>query len=92
MVPPSLKITRFKEKPSFKKDVKRLDTKAIKDLERALRDLMGEVPPGRKFKKLKDSDVYTIRVSLNYRLSFELDGDIAILRRVGPRQKFYDSY
>jgi mRNA-degrading endonuclease RelE of RelBE toxin-antitoxin system len=92
VVPPSLNITRFKEKPSFKKDVKRLDPKVIKDLERALHDLMGEVPPGRNFKKLKDSDVYTIRISLNYRLSFELDGDTAILRRVGPRQKFYDSY
>ena len=92
MVPPSINVRQFIKKPSFKKDVKRLDPKILKDLEKALHDLMGEVPPGRNFKKLKGSNVYSIRVGKNYRMSFELDGETAILRRIGPRQTFYDSY
>ena len=92
MVPPSLHITKFKSKPSFNRDVKRLDKRATKDLDKALHDLLGDIPPGRKFKKLKNTNVYTIRVGKNYRLSFEIDGDTAILRRIGPRQTFYDSY
>ena len=92
MAPPSLNIKHFIRKPSFRKDVRRLDKVVLKDLERALHDMMGEVPPGRKFKKLTASSTYSIRVCGSYRMSFEIDGNTAILRRIGPRQTFYDSY
>lgn len=94
MVPPSLKITGFDYKPSFKKDLRRLDPGIRKDVQKAINDLKGdnELSPGRHLKKLKGSNAYSIRIGRDYRLSFEVDGEIAILRRVGPRQKFYESY
>lgn len=94
MVPPLLHITRFDLKPSFSKDVKRLGSRERKNLKTVLDELKsGNLLPVRQLKKLAGSDgVYSIRVGNNYRLSFELDGQVCILRRIGPRQKFYDSY
>lgn len=94
MVPPLLHITHFDQKPSFKKDVKRLGSRELKNLKTILDELKsGNLLPARQLKKLTDSDgVYSIRVGKNYRLTFEIDGQVCILRRVGSRQKFYDNY
>ena len=64
MVPPSLQIRFFDKKPSFKKDVKRLDQKVIDDLEKALGELQTELPPGRNLKKLQGTaNIYSIRIA-----------------------------
>jgi len=44
-------------------------------------------------KKLTESNqIYPMRIGKDYRLSFQLENQTCILRRVGPRQMFYDSY
>jgi mRNA-degrading endonuclease RelE of RelBE toxin-antitoxin system len=92
MSPPTLKVARFRYKPSFKRDIRRLETRVTNELEKALDELKsGNLPPGRKLKKLAGRDTYSLRITLDYRLSFDLEDDTAILRRVGPRQRFYDS-
>jgi mRNA-degrading endonuclease RelE of RelBE toxin-antitoxin system len=92
--PPPIRIASFKYKPSFKKDIKRLDRRILDDLEKALKELENDsVLPGRQLKKLTDSNkVYSMRIGKDYRLSFQLDNQTCILRRIGPRQKFYDNY
>jgi len=92
--PPPIRIASFRFKPSFKKDIKRLDKRILEDLEKALTELeTGSVPPGRQLKKLTDSkQVYSMRIGKDYRLSFQLEDQTCILRRIGPRQKFYDNY
>ena len=93
MVPPPIQITKFDYKPSFNKDIRRLDKRTLKDLKKVLDELKNDsVPPVRQLKKLTDSNTYSIRVGKDYRMSFELDGQKCILRRIGSRQKFYDSY
>lgn len=47
-------------------------------------------PPGLDFEKLKgykNPDVYTIHITGNYKLSFEINGTIALLRRVGTHDE-----
>jgi addiction module RelE/StbE family toxin len=94
VTPPPLRITSFQFKPSFKKDIKRLDKRIRDDLENALKELESNaVPPGRQLKKLTDSNqIYSMRIGKDYRLSFQLENQTCVLRRIGPRQKFYDSY
>lgn len=94
MSPPTLKIKDFRFKPSFKKDIKRLDNRIRDDLQKALSELeTGDIPPGRQFKKLTGTDnIYSMRIGKDYRLSIQLEKQTCILRRVGPRQKFYDDF
>ena len=94
MSPPPIRIASFKFKPSFKKDIKRLDKRILDDLEKALIELeTGSIPPGRQLKKLTGSNqIYSMRIGKDYRLSFQLENQTCILRRIGARQKFYDNY
>ena len=42
-------------------------------------------PPGLAFEKLKGytrPNIYTIHITCNYKLSFEIEGSLAVLRRV----------
>lgn len=69
------------------------------DLPREMRDkvddrLQGLIknprPPGLAFEKLKgysDPDIYSIHVTGNYKITMEIDGDHATLRRVGDHNK-----
>ena len=83
MTPPPLKITSFQYKPSFKKDIKRLDKRIQDDIENALKELEnGNISPGRQLKKLTDSNqIYSMRIGKDYRLSFQLENQTRILRR-----------
>jgi len=57
---------------------KRTDTAIIKLLQTPM-------PPGIRFEKLKgyrNPDIYTIHVTGNFKISLEIDGDKAFLRRV----------
>jgi mRNA-degrading endonuclease RelE of RelBE toxin-antitoxin system len=92
--PATPKVTAFQFKQSFKKDIKRLDNRIRDDLQKALTELeTGDISPGRQFKKLTGTDnIYSMRIGKDYRLSIQLEKQTCILRRVGPRQKFYDNY
>lgn len=74
--------------PRFVSDVKRLPDNVRDFLKSALQDLIKDPRPKRiRFEKLKGKNkppIYTIHVTPNHshKLSFEINGDVAILRRV----------
>ena len=60
--------------------VRRIFTSKLNDLIKDPR------PPGLRFEKLKryrNPEIYTIHITGNYKISFEVDGNIAILRTIG---------
>jgi plasmid maintenance system killer protein len=80
-------ISRWAKSKRFHRDYDRLSLD-LKDLtDQALQALASSPrPPGLRFEKLKgyrDPEIYTIHVTGNYKVSFELlDGSCAFLRRV----------
>lgn len=84
-------ITEIALKPSFRRNYRKLtpDLQALVD--QKLRDLMADPrPPGLRFEKLqgwRNPDVYTIHVTGNYKISMEIHGGQATLRRVGNHDK-----
>jgi mRNA-degrading endonuclease RelE of RelBE toxin-antitoxin system len=80
-------VTRWEKKRRFHKDYEKL-TVELRDLVDAkLQDLgKNPRPPGLRFEKLKGYDkppLYTVHVTGNYKMSMEISGSIATLRRVG---------
>ena len=72
---------------TFERQFKKLP-QAIKDgIEGVFKDLLKDPRPlGLKFEKLKgykNPDIYTVHITGNYKLSFEIDSCQAKLRRVG---------
>lgn len=71
----------------FKKDYRKLDPQLQQRVDSKLEDLCKDPrPAGLVFEKLKGYDnpcIYTIHVTGNYKLSMQIDGDTATLRRVG---------
>ncbi|HEY9210365.1 MAG TPA: hypothetical protein VIO56_03050 [Methylotenera sp.] len=81
-----VQIVRWKKSTRFHKDYTKLDN-GIKDLaDQKLQDLVKDPrPPGLSFEKLKghsNPDLYTIHLNGNFKLSMEIDGGHAFLRRV----------
>lgn len=78
-----IKKVSFRE--TFLKDFKKLPFLQDK-IEKKIRDLMkNPMPRGLEFEKLKgysNPDIYTIHVNGNYKISLEIKGDEADLRRV----------
>lgn len=80
-------VTRWKKSKRFHKEYDKL-TNELRDLaDQKLQDLALPVrPPGLRFEKLgghSDPDIYTIHITGNYKISFEIiDGSTAWLRRV----------
>ena len=70
----------------FQKDYSCLARELQELVEAKIKDLLKDPrPPGLRFEKLKgirNPSVYTIHVTGNYKISFEIIGDCAILRRV----------
>lgn len=83
-----LKITAYDFSNRFKRDFKKLDPALKNRLKDKLEDLLkNPMPPGLGFEKLKgysDPDIYTIHVTGNYKISMEIVGTLAKLRRVSP--------
>lgn len=80
-------INRWQKLKRFHKDYDKL-TIQLRDLvDSKLQDLAKQHrPPGLAFEKLKgysDPDVFTIHINGNYKLSLEISGGTAYLRRVG---------
>jgi mRNA-degrading endonuclease RelE of RelBE toxin-antitoxin system len=84
-------ITGWRATPQYKRRYKKLTKDMQTRVKQKLKDLQANPrPPGLGFEKLKgyqDPDVYTIHITGNYKLSFELDGGIALLRRVGTHDQ-----
>jgi len=88
---PPLGIARFQRIPRFKKSYRKLNDRTQRAVDEVIQELLlDEMPPGRNLEKNKSvRNVWTVRVSQGYRLSFEVDGNIAILRNVGSHGNLY---
>lgn len=81
-----VRILRFQFLPRFKREFRKLSVELQDDVRRKLDDLLADPrPPGLAFEKLKGyrkPDIYTIHVTGNYKISLEISGCVALLRRV----------
>lgn len=79
-------ISTLSTRSTFERDFRKLDAQMQDRVLTKIADLQTNPrPPGLRFEKLKGyrrPDVYTIHITGNYKLSFEIDGSTAILRRV----------
>lgn len=79
--------------PRFKRDYKKLSPELQQATKNAIRDLLVDSIPGnRRFEKLRgyrDPSIYTIHVTSNHshKISFEINGDIALLRRISSHKE-----
>lgn len=73
--------------PRFKKEFKKLSNEMQGQVNTTIDSLIAENrPAGIRFEKLKgyaNPNIYTVRITGNYKLYFEINGNIAFLRRVG---------
>jgi len=70
----------------FERDYRKLEASMQSRVDDRLRDMLKDPrPPGLAFEKLNGytrPDIFTIHITGNYKLSFEVDGTLAILRRI----------
>lgn len=87
-----LGITGFDKKPSFERDVRRLDQKEKLHLRSAIDDLLlPQCPNSRNLERMKGyKDIYKIKVTYHTRLTFQVIDGVAVLRRVGPHDEIYN--
>lgn len=80
-------IRRLQTTERFVRDYRKLDAALSGRVDDKLRDLLKDPrPPGLRFEKLKGyrrPDIYTLHVTGNFKISLEIEGDLAVLRRVG---------
>lgn len=90
---PPLGIKRFRKKEKFEKAYKKLDPEIKLAVDDAIKDLLKDPPPaGRRIKKMgghHNPDIWEIRVNHNFRMTFEIQDDIATLRNVGSHNLLY---
>lgn len=81
-------ITAWGAGKQYQRDFKKLTPELQARTSAKLADLKANPrPPGLGFEKLKgykNPDTYTIHVTGNYKVSFEINGSTAWLRRVAP--------
>ena len=79
-------LTRWKKSKRFHKDYEKLTIELKDKVDGKLQDLCTNPrPPGLAFEKLQgysNPDYYTIHVTGNYKISLEINGSEAFLRRV----------
>ncbi len=84
-------ITGVQRTTRFVRDYGKLTADLQARVDAKLRDLLANPrPPGLRFEKLKGyhrPDLYTVHVTGNYKISFAIDGDTTILRRVAPHDE-----
>lgn len=84
-------INGWSTTPQYQRRYKKLTPDMQARVDSKLEDLQANPrPPGLGFEKLKgyqNPDVYTIHITGNYKLSFEVNGDVALLRRVGTHDE-----
>jgi mRNA-degrading endonuclease RelE of RelBE toxin-antitoxin system len=84
-------LTRIQRTKRFTRDYGKLTPELQERTNEKLKGLLKNPrPPGLAFEKLKGyrrPDIYTLHVTGNYKLSFEIEGATAILRRVAPHDE-----
>jgi plasmid maintenance system killer protein len=83
--------SRWAKSRRFHKDYDKLDHTMRNLVDSKLQDLtLSYRPPGLRFEKLSgysNPDIYTIHVNGNYKVSLEVTGGNALLRRVAPHDE-----
>jgi plasmid maintenance system killer protein len=83
-----VKITRWKKLHRFHREYGKLEISLRDQVDECLQNLVRHpIPAGLRFEKLKGHghpDIYTIHVTGNYKISMEIEGATACLRRVAP--------
>lgn len=71
--------------PRFEKALSKLDKRIKEAVKEAIEDIQkSPVPPGRRLHKMSGYDnVWEVRATSSFRLTFELQGSTAIFRNVG---------
>lgn len=86
-----VQITRWRKSKRFHRDYSDLEVTLKDTVDQKLQDLsISPFPAGLRFEKLKsysNPDIYTIHVTGNYKVSMEIDGSVALLRRVGSHDE-----
>jgi mRNA-degrading endonuclease RelE of RelBE toxin-antitoxin system len=86
-----VQILRWKKQRNFHREYEKLDFDLRDRVDECLQSLtQTPIPAGLRFEKLKgyrDPDIYTIHVTGNYKISFDIFGNIATLRRVAPHDE-----
>jgi mRNA-degrading endonuclease RelE of RelBE toxin-antitoxin system len=81
-----LRISAWRKSRRFHKEYDKLAVDLRDLVDQKLQDLTrNPLPPGLRFEKLKghsDPDIYTLHVTGNYKISMEINGSEAFLRRV----------
>lgn len=86
-------IRSVRKQVRFQKEYAALNDGLKAEVDAALTDMFrSPIPPGRRFHSLsgyKNPKLYTIDVTSNkaYKISLELDGDCAILRRIATHRE-----
>jgi mRNA-degrading endonuclease RelE of RelBE toxin-antitoxin system len=84
-------ITSYEFSPRFKRDLKKLPSEYADRLEGKLKDLTkANRPPGLSFEKLnghRKPDIYTVHIDGNYKMSMEIAGSKATLRRISDHNE-----
>jgi hypothetical protein len=83
-------IKRWAKTRRFHKDYDKLTIDLRNTVDQKLQDLCGNPrPPGLGFEKLQGHDgiIYTIHVTGNHKISMEIAGSDAMLRRVGTHDE-----
>ena len=89
---PGPRIAKTTSLPRFKRAYKKLDPRIQKAVDDAIKNLTkNPMPPGLRLSKMwGQSDIWKVRVTDNYRMSFKLEGDLAILRNVDTHDELID--
>lgn len=81
-----VKVTLWRKSKRFQRDYDKLTPDLRKRVDQKLQDLTKvPMPSGLRFEKLKgysSPDIYTLHVTGNYKISLEINGGGAFLRRV----------
>jgi plasmid maintenance system killer protein len=84
-------LTEWEASRRYGRDFRKLTPEMQERAIARLEDLKADPrPPGLRFEKLKGyscPDIYTIHVTMNYKISFEVEGQKAWLRRIGPHDE-----
>jgi mRNA-degrading endonuclease RelE of RelBE toxin-antitoxin system len=82
-------IKRWAKSRRFHKDYEKLTIDLRDTVDQKLQDLCKDPrPPGLGFEKLKGADgIYTIHITGNYKISMNIEGSDAFLRRVGSHDE-----
>ena len=89
----AIRIGKLRYKQSFKKDFNQLPSDVRKRADRCLEDLLSNpISRSRQVKKRKGAqknkpDIWQARVTRDVRLTFEMDGETALLRRIGTHSR-----